>query len=238
MAVITKIMTNAKKQVVYGRPRLLTHEQILEGALTIGLQGLTIKKLADHLQVGAATLYHYWKSRKELVQAAAVYALSDIELPENTGQHWSLYTQQYVECVATILSENPSLLNSYHFMDFGMEIQFKIIEQFLEVMVDTHGFTPADAMRLLNIVGMAAFAGAVEKLRQEEFELHDETMQTAVQRQFNQINIEEFPLTAGVLNIYTAPPEEKINTILHAALCSIARERGEPEENILPDSKR
>ena len=36
------------KQTAYGRPRLLTHEEILEGAVQLGLEGLTMKRLATH----------------------------------------------------------------------------------------------------------------------------------------------------------------------------------------------
>ena len=66
------------KSATYGRPRLLTHDEILEGAVELGLEGLTMKRLASHLNVGTATLYQYFDSRKTLMRAAAVYSLSDV----------------------------------------------------------------------------------------------------------------------------------------------------------------
>ena len=45
------------KQTAYGRPRLLSHEEILDGAVELGLEGLTMKKLATHLNVGTCLLY-------------------------------------------------------------------------------------------------------------------------------------------------------------------------------------
>ena len=65
------------KETTYGRPRLLSHEEILESAVDLGLEGLTMKRLASHLNVGTATLYQYFDSRKSLMRAAAVYSLSD-----------------------------------------------------------------------------------------------------------------------------------------------------------------
>jgi hypothetical protein len=40
------------KETTYGRPRLLSHEGILESAVELGLEGLTMKRLSNHLNVG------------------------------------------------------------------------------------------------------------------------------------------------------------------------------------------
>jgi len=36
------------KSASYGRPRLLTHEVILDGAVKLGLENVTMKKLSNH----------------------------------------------------------------------------------------------------------------------------------------------------------------------------------------------
>jgi AcrR family transcriptional regulator len=177
-------ITNKKiKETTYGRPRLLSHEEILESAVGLGLEGLTMKRLANHLNVGTATLYQYFDSRKSLMRAAAVYSLSDLPLPVDTGQHWSKLSTEYVSVIQNLLAENPSFIHSYQHTDYGFEVQFQLIEKFLSSM-SKRDFTPKKGMELFNIIGMVAFAGAIEVTRQREFEYNDETMEDVAKRQF------------------------------------------------------
>ncbi len=219
------------KQTTYGRPRLLSHEEILEGAVELGLEGLTMKRLATYLNVGTATLYQYFDSRKTLMRAAAVYSLSDVPLPEDTGQHWSQLARDYVESIQTLLAENPSFIHSYQHTDYGFEVQFQLIERFLQSM-STRGFTPEKGMELFNVIGMAAFAGAIEITRQREFEFQDETMEVVAKRQFARLDASAFPMMAKALSTFTLTPEEKIENLLAATFRTIARERGENESEI------
>ena len=219
------------KQTTYGRPRLLSHEEILEGAIELGLEGLTMKRLATYLNVGTATLYQYFDSRKTLMRAAAVHSLSDVPLPEDTGQHWSKLARDYVESVQTLLAENPSFIHSYQHTDYGFEVQFQLIEKFLQSM-SSRGFTPEKGMELFNIIGMAAFAGAIEITRQREFEFQDETMDVVAKRQFARLNQAAFPMMVQALSTFTQTPEEKIENLLSATFRTIARERGEDESEI------
>jgi len=214
------------KSVVYGRPRLLTHEEIIAGALSLGLETLTMKKLADHLGVGTATLYQYWNNRKELVQAAAVHALSDLDLPDDVDQHWALYCAQYCDCILSYLAQNPSLVLSNHAREYGFKVQFELVERFMAALAK-RGFSAHEAMRLFNIVGMAAFAGAVEQVRQNDFSLHGEVGSETAQKQMDSLQDAEFPLMRQAIDAFTVSPEEKIRDLLELAFIGIAAGRGE-----------
>jgi len=218
----------SEKQPSYGRPRLLTHEEILEGAISLGLEGLTMKKLATHLNVGTATLYQYFDSRKTLMRAAAVYSLSDVPLPEDIGQHWSVLARDYVRSIQTLLAENPSFIYSHQHTDYGFEVHFRLIEPFL-VSMKKRGFDARAGMDVFNIIGMAAFASAVETVRHREFEFNDETMPDVAQRQFGRLDMAQFPLMAEAFPNYIQSPKEKVDNLLTAAFKTIARERGETE---------
>ena len=220
------------KQRAYGRPRLLSHEEILEGAVELGLEGLTMKRLATHLNVGTATLYQYFDSRKTLMRAAAVYSLSDVPLPEDTGQHWSALAKDYVKAIQNLFAENPSYINSYQQTDYGFEVRFQLIEKFLQSMSERN-FTAEKGMELFNIVGMAAFAGAIEISRQREFELQDETMEVVARRQFARLVADAFPMMAQALSTFTHTPKQKLESLLSATFKTIARERGEDESEIV-----
>ncbi len=219
--------------VVYGRPRLLTHDEIIDGALELGLEKLTMKKLADHLGVGTATLYQYWGNRKELVQAAAVHALADLDLPKDDGQHWSQYCLEFALCIQNYLAQSPSLVLSNHAREYGYKVQFELVEQFLEVL-SHRDFSPEQAMRLFNIVGMAAFAGAVEKVRQDDFALHGEVGAETAKRQIASVDQSQFPLLRQALDSFTVSPDAKVTDLLQAACLGIAAERGEDPASILP----
>ena len=219
------------KETTYGRPRLLSHEGILESAVDLGLEGLTMKRLASHLNVGTATLYQYFDSRKSLMRAAAVYSLSDVPLPIDDGQHWSRLSRDYVYIIQNLLAENPSFIHSYQYTDYGFEVQFQLIEKFLASM-SKRQFTPKKGMELFNIIGMVAFAGAIEVTRQREFEYNDETMEDVAKRQFIRLNKKEFPYMAEALNVFTQSPTSKLEVLLTSTFKSIARERGENESDI------
>ncbi len=229
-----KSMTRKKhvKQGAYGRPRLLTHEEILEGAVELGLEGLTMKKLADKLNVGTATLYQYFDSRKSLMRAAAVHSLSDVPLPSDKGQHWSKLARDYVFSIQNLLAENPSFIYSHQHSDYGFEVHFRLIEPFLASM-KARGFSASEGMEVFNIVGMAAFSGAVETVRQREFEYQDETMQVVARRQFDRLDKKNFPLLKEAFETFAMTPEHKVNALLLAAFTTIAKQRGEDLEGIL-----
>lgn len=213
-----------EKQATYGRPRLLTHEEILDAAVELGLEKLTMKRLSTHLNVGTATLYQYFDSRKLLMRAAAVHSLSDVPFPKDTGQSWSDLSREYVESLRILLAENPSFIYSHQHSDYGFEVHFRLIEPFLASM-KARGFEASESMRIFNIIGMAAFAGAIETVRQREFEFKDETMAQVAKRQFKRLPPSEFPLLKEAFETYTQTPEEKVDLLLSAAFQTIEAER-------------
>lgn len=224
----SKNAISGDKAPAYGRPRLLTHDEILDAAVELGLEKLTMKKLAVHLNVGTATLYQYFDSRKTLMRAAAVHALSDVPLPEDTGQHWSVLARDYVISIQTLLAENPSFIHSNQHTDFGFEVHFKLVEGFLGAVAE-RGFDAKAGMELFNVVGMTAFAGAIEIVRQREFEFQDETMGVVARRQFDRLDATDFPLMKAAMTEFIQTPQQKVDSMLTLAFASIARSRGETE---------
>ena len=215
-----------EKPTVYGRPRLLTHDEILDGAVELGLEGLTMKKLAVHLNVGTATLYQYFDSRKSLMRAAAVHSFSNIDFPYDDGQHWSELALDYVTCLQSLLAENPSFIHSHQHTDYGFEVHFRLIEPFLAAM-KTRDFCPREGMEIFNIIAMAAFAGAIEVVRHREFEYQDETMPVVARRQFDRLDKSDFPLLTEAFANFTLSPENKVRNFLYLAFKTIALERDE-----------
>lgn len=214
------------KKPNFGRPRLLTHEAILDAAIELGLENVTMKKLSTHLGVGTATLYQYFDSRKNLMRAAAVHALSDVSLPDDAGQHWSILARDYGMGLMALLSDNPTYMNSMSPTDYGFEVHFKLIEPFLTSM-SARNIAPQKAMRLFNQIGLIAYGGAVETVRQREFEFQDETMDVVARRQFSRLDKDDFPLMSKVMDVFTQTSEQKTESLMQSAFQAFAKEIGD-----------
>lgn len=74
-------MVRAKK-----RDKPLTREELFEHALKIideeGLEGLTMRRLAEDVGVEAASLYHHVPNKEALIEGALVRMRSEIRIPE------------------------------------------------------------------------------------------------------------------------------------------------------------
>ena len=228
-------MSNSPKTASYGRPRLLTHEEILDAAVELGLENVTMKKLSNHLGVGTATIYQYFESRKTLMRAAAVHSLAEVSFPKDEGQHWSVLARGYIEGLIKLFADNPSYLTSMNPTEFGFEVHFKLIEPFLKSM-QARGISPVQGMRLFNQIGIIAYGGAVEAIRQGEFEFQDETMDVVARRQFARLDPKEFPLMAQAIDEFTLNPEDKTESLMRSAFKSFARDIGEDETQIFKEA--
>jgi AcrR family transcriptional regulator len=75
------------------RPRVpLTRDSILEAALRVldreGLDGLSMRRVAEELGTGAASLYWHVRNKGELLQLLSEQMSSEIELPEPDPSRW------------------------------------------------------------------------------------------------------------------------------------------------------
>lgn len=225
------------KAAPVGRPRILTREAVLDAAIRVGLEGLTLKGLANELNVGTTTLYQYFDGREDLVQAAAVHALSEVPWPKDSGQHWAAYTYDYIRVIITSLSENPTFIINDQRDKYGMEIRFHMVEEFLQVM-NRRGFSPEDGVALFNLLSMVAISGAVESARRRRFTNGDSSLRQTSQDTMAKFDHSEFPLLRQVLDRYTASAEEMVDDMIFSFLTSFAHQRGEDISAELTKLKR
>jgi len=136
----------------------------------------------------------------------------------------------------TILSDNPSYISTMSPTDFGFEVHFKLIEPFLASMKN-RGIAPKDGIHLFNQIGLIAYGGAVEAVRQREFEFKDETMSIVARRQYARLDPKDFPLMGEVMDEYTKTPEAKTLALMTSAFQSFARNLGEDDNGLFKDEK-
>ncbi len=91
----------------------LTREQVALSALELvdadGLDALSMRALADRLGVGTMTLYGYFRSKDELLDAIVDSAVADVEPPVLAG-HWKKQLRDVVLYARRGLLLHPSLI--------------------------------------------------------------------------------------------------------------------------------
>jgi AcrR family transcriptional regulator len=99
--------TRSKSPAVSGLSRETVASKALELADRDGLEGLTMRRLAAELGVGTMTLYGYFRSKDELIDAATDFAAEQIALPERRGD-WREQLRALVAEVHRVLRAHPS----------------------------------------------------------------------------------------------------------------------------------
>lgn len=91
----------------------LTREQVAEAALALvdedGLDALSMRTLADRLGVGTMTLYGYYRSKGELLDAVVDQAVADVEMPPLEGE-WDDRLREVVGWARRGLLRHPSIV--------------------------------------------------------------------------------------------------------------------------------
>ena len=109
----TELTQNFEKKETRGRKRLLKRDDILNGALSIGLDSLTMKNLAEHLNVGTATLYQYFENRFGIKVLGALTVNPDV-LPgaEQLSEIREVIEHEKVNCLFSEPQFNPAIIKS------------------------------------------------------------------------------------------------------------------------------
>lgn len=143
-----------------GRPRALTLKQITGAALRLGLESFTMKGVATELGVTAATLYKYVQDRDHLFRLAVEEAVGVTNLPRDRGQHWSDYLAEFAAAICVKLASDKLMLDRLVLWGIGLETELRLSEVFIEAMI-ARGFSSEEAVRILELLGIAAFGSAV-----------------------------------------------------------------------------
>lgn len=200
-------------------------DEVLQGALALGLDNLTMKKLAEHLKVGTATLYQYFENRDNLLMEAAEYSIKLLPFPEYRGQSWKTLALEYITNVQQILKQHPSFIHSHPVTDYGYKIHFTLTEKILSDMVAC-GLDHKQAVKVAHIISMASYAGAVEAVRQERLPTGGADIQTYISEQFQEMDPSEFPILSENLKDFILSTEAKTELLLELAFAAIDREIG------------
>lgn len=91
------------------RPKL-TSQRVIEAAIEladdVGVESLTIRKLAERLGVGAMTIYHHVPSKEEIIDGMVEFVFSQIEMPQ-PGQDWKTAMRRRCVSAREVLKRHP-----------------------------------------------------------------------------------------------------------------------------------
>jgi len=98
------------------RPKvpLVSKRATLETGLKIvdeeGLDALTIRRLAEEMNINGASLYHHFRNKEEIVAGVAALALEGVRTPSGTPADWREWLLKNFEAYRRALLTHPTLV--------------------------------------------------------------------------------------------------------------------------------
>jgi AcrR family transcriptional regulator len=160
MKLRTRVDSDAVALPRVGRPARINVHAVIAAAIEIGLERLTLKKVADRLGVAVASLYRHVNSSEELVSLAAIQVALRRRLPECTAVHWSELATRYAEILYESFVAEPQLIAELAKGNIGPDLEIEFLDQFLAAL-HLQGFNATDGVMLHRAVGMLAIGAAV-----------------------------------------------------------------------------
>jgi AcrR family transcriptional regulator len=145
------------------RPRF-SREQIASAGLRIadreGFAALSMRRVADELGAGTMTLYHYVRTKDDLIALLNDAIMGELVIPEpNLATHWRAALAQIAHRSRAAFDRHPWALHALHGTRFGPN-GMRHVEQSLAAVANT-GMSPADQMALLHAVDNYVFGYAL-----------------------------------------------------------------------------
>ena len=150
-----------------GRPARINRQMIAEAAHTRGLDGLTLRDVADELGVSIAALYHHVSSKDDLLRLAAEYSAARVPLPVDRDQHWAVWLYEWASYNRRVFVAQPGLLVAYLDGAISPQVVADNVEAILGLLV-RQGFSVRDAHEAYETVVSCAVGTAVMALRERQ----------------------------------------------------------------------
>ena len=124
-----------------------------------GIEALSMRRFADRLGVGTMTLYGYFRSKEELLDAAVSAAAEDFEftMPEG-GLREKLRAHQ--TAARRLLALHPSVAQLRSRQPVVQPAMFRITEGAMQILLDA-GFPPAEAARVFRVLFVLVIGDAL-----------------------------------------------------------------------------
>jgi AcrR family transcriptional regulator len=125
-----------------------------------GLDALSMRRLADRLGVGTMTLYGYFRSKDELLDAAVGAAAADYGPPPPPEGELRDRLRAHVRAVRRVLERHPALAQLRARQPIVQASAFRLSERGIGALIDA-GFAPEEAARLFRVLFVYEFGSAL-----------------------------------------------------------------------------
>ncbi len=200
---------------------------IAEAAHEIGLDGLTLRRVADHLGVSIAALYHHVSSKDDLMRVAAEYSATKVPLPEDRGQHWAVWLYEWAAYNRDAFLAQPGLLAQFLEGAISAEAIAGNIDTILGLLV-RQGFSILDANAAYELVTSCALGTAVTTIREREAERAGRTILASHRQVLAQAGPDDLPYLRRLIDACaTQPRDTAFHSRIATVLCGVAGRQGE-----------
>ncbi len=200
-----------------GRPPRIDRADIADAVLELGLDGINMKSVADHLGVSVAGLYHHVRNRRELLVLAAERSISRMPAPQDRGQHWDEWLREWARHVYSSFVEEPEVLAQYLSGALRWESMVSVIDSVIQIL-GRAGFDPIAAMAAFDTVARYATGAAAHQLRDRGAAAEGRSTTVELHRVVATRSADEL---AGVRALLAVPPirggtnfEDELTTVL------------------------
>ena len=149
-----------------GRPPTIDRERIIEAALDVGFDNLSMKRVADRLGVHPSALYYHFSDRAELEQSVAA-AVIDLTIDDRWMPADDASWQDWVRALATefrrlLLAPGPFALGGFRFRPDLAPRQLEQFDRFFARLFDA-GFDEELAALATTFVSQVVFSAATRR---------------------------------------------------------------------------
>jgi AcrR family transcriptional regulator len=215
-----------------GRPARIDRAAIADAVLELGLDGISMKAVADHLGVSVQGLYHYVRNRRELLVLAAERSISRLPAPEDCGQHWDEWLREWARHVYLSFVEEPEVLTQYLTGALRWESMVSVVDSVIQVL-GRAGFDPLDAMGAFNTVARYAVGAAAHELRDRGAAAEGRSTMVDLHRMVATRPPEELAGVRALLAVSPINMGTRFEDQLTTVLVGIAARRGEAWHSIM-----
>ena len=203
----------------------ISRQMIAEAAHELGLDGLTLRAVADHLDVSIAALYHHVSGKDDLMRLAAEHSAARVPIPQDTGQHWAVWLHEWAAYNHDIFLAQPALLAQYLEGAIPMESIAANVDRILGVLV-RQGFSMLEANAAYEVVTACALGSAVVTTRERAAIESGASLRAAHQAVVAAHPDHDLPYLEALLQAIPAIGRRGLRERVTTAFRGIAAERG------------
>lgn len=180
-----------------GRPPLISRNAVIETATGLGLDGLSMGKVASELGVATQSLYRHVASREELISLTVNELVSTWNSVGDDGQTLDRWLHDYAMNAREFLLRHPGLAEELQGLDAGTPNVVHQIEGDVAVLVE-RGLSPLTAFLLVRSVMNTTVSAVIRQHRLRSARASAGGAPTGFRRALDQVEARSVPNLVGI----------------------------------------